>query len=242
MFKKVKKNIAFFLANILPRAVYEQYKINFDAKNDFSQTYFSQEGEDIILRRFFNYKNNGFYIDIGAYHPQRFSNTYKLYTLGWRGINIDATPKSMSAFKNLRKEDINIQAAIAEHSKTIKFFEFDEGALNTFDELKAKKIIDRGLYKLINTQILKTQTLEEILDKNLVLGQIIDFFSIDVEGFDLQVLKSNNWEKYKPTVVIIETDILELALFLNSPEAVFLKELGYKCFAKTVKSAFFTNI
>jgi FkbM family methyltransferase len=241
MLKILKKNIAFFLAKFLPRAVYEQYKVNFDGKQDYSQTYFSQEGEEIILRRFFNYKNNGFYVDIGAYHPQKFSNTYKLYTLGWRGINIDATPNCMSNFSILRSEDINIQAAISEQSKDINFFEFDEGALNTFDELKAQKIINGGQYKLINSHIIKTQTLEEILDQNVVSGQVIDFFSIDVEGFDFQVLKSNNWKKYKPTVIIIETEIIELALFLNSPEAIFLSEKGYKCFAKTVKSAFFTN-
>ena len=186
MFEVIKKNIAFMLAKLLPRAVYEQYKINFDTQKDFSQTYFSQEGEEIILRRFFNYKNTGFYVDIGAYHPQKFSNTYKLYTLGWRGINIDATPNSMLAFNNLRPKDINIQEAIAEHAQTIKFFQFDEGALNTFDASKALKIEAGGQYKLVNTHLIKTKKLSEILDLNISPGQTIDFFSIDVEGLDFR--------------------------------------------------------
>jgi FkbM family methyltransferase len=239
MLDTFKKNIAVMFAGLLPRAVYEQYKLKYDNKEDFSQTYFSQEGEEIILRRFFSYRNTGFYVDIGAYHPQKFSNTYKLYLLGWKGINIDATPNSMMAFNKLRPKDVNIQAAISNQAQELTFFQFNEGALNTFDEQKANKIAASNNYKLVQKNKIITQTLEQILDKHLIPGQKVDFFSIDVEGLDLKVLKSNNWEKYKPQVVIIETDLIEIDNFLKSPEAVYLAEKGYKCFAKTVKSAFF---
>ena len=59
---------------------------------------FSQEGEDLVLARIFEGKKNGFYVDIGAHHPTRFSNTHYFYRRGWSGINIDAMPGSM---KNL---------------------------------------------------------------------------------------------------------------------------------------------
>ncbi len=68
----------------------------------FSDYSFSQEGEDMLLRSIFVDKSTGFYVDVGAYHPQRFSNTNHFYLAGWRGINIDAMPGSMEPFHQFR--------------------------------------------------------------------------------------------------------------------------------------------
>src|SRR5580658_8816405 len=77
---------------------------------------FSQEGEDMILASFFEGKKNGFYVDVGAHHPKRFSNTHHFYIRGWRGINVDATPGSMKLFRRTRPDDINIEAAVSDQS------------------------------------------------------------------------------------------------------------------------------
>ena len=55
---------------------------------------YSQEGEDMVLRSFFEGQKNykGFFVDVGAHHPYRFSNTLHFYKKGWRGINIDPQP------------------------------------------------------------------------------------------------------------------------------------------------------
>lgn len=78
------------------------------------QLSFSQEGEDLILQRLLADRPPGFFVDVGAYHPIRFSNTYVLYRQGWRGINIDATPGAMRLFSEVRSEDINLEAFVAE--------------------------------------------------------------------------------------------------------------------------------
>src|SRR5688500_1440642 len=93
---------------------------------------FSQEGEDLILRHIFKGKREGFYVDVGAYHPMRFSNTYLFYSMGWRGINIDATPGSMSAFRAVRPRDTNLQLAISDRNETLTLMMFDEPVLSTF--------------------------------------------------------------------------------------------------------------
>src|SRR5690554_6253894 len=80
---------------------------------DFSRKSYSQEGEDILLEKLFEGKNDGFYVDVGAHHPRRFSNTYLLYRRGWRGINIDAMPGSMAEFRRLRGRDINLEIPIS---------------------------------------------------------------------------------------------------------------------------------
>ncbi|WP_233706612.1 FkbM family methyltransferase, partial [Helicobacter marmotae] len=75
---------------------------------------YSIEGEDRILSALMGDKEgkSGFYVDVGAHHPFRYSNTYLFYTWGWMGINIDATPGSMAAFRKHRPRDINIECAI----------------------------------------------------------------------------------------------------------------------------------
>src|SRR5215510_10661697 len=65
----------------------------------YRRTSFSQQGEDLILARLFEGQRRGFYVDVGAHHPRRFSNTFLLYRRGWRGLNIDAAPGSMRLFR-----------------------------------------------------------------------------------------------------------------------------------------------
>src|SRR4051794_10306733 len=71
---------------------------------------YSQEGEDMVLRRVFNNKRGGFFVDVGAHHPRMYSNTYYFYLRDWRGINIDAMPGGMAAFDRMRPGDINVEA------------------------------------------------------------------------------------------------------------------------------------
>lgn len=74
---------------------------------------YAQEGEDMILHRIFERQSVGFYVDVGAHHPFRFSNTYLFYQKGWRGINIDAMPNSMRLFNRFRPRDINLECGIS---------------------------------------------------------------------------------------------------------------------------------
>lgn len=236
----LKLKVAKLMAQFVPRAVFEQLKTKYSSTEDFGQLYFSQEGEDILLRRYFNFKNNGFFVDIGAHHATRFSNTYLLYKMGWHGINIDATVGSMQSFSETRTRDINIEAAISDRPETLTFYCFDEPALNTFDEQKALMIAEKTNYKLLSKQIIKTRALSEILEQYLHPHQKIDFFSIDVEGFDLKVLKSNNWIKYKPRVIVVESTNSDINSLKYDEIAIFLYKLNYAPFAKTFKSTFYS--
>lgn len=165
---------------------------------------FSQEGEDLILKRIFEHTKQGFYIDVGAHHPFRFSNTYLFYKQGWRGINIDAMPDSMKLFKRFRPKDINLEIPIGAKEGELEYFIFNEPALNTFDSLKVEPILQKSCYKLIKTQKLPIKPLHQILNQHLSAHQNIDFMSIDVEGLDYEVLSSNDWQKYRPKILLVE--------------------------------------
>jgi FkbM family methyltransferase len=211
------------------------------SKIKFAKIGYSQEGEDIVVDRFLNYQKKGFFVDIGAHHPIYFSNTYRFYLRGWRGINVDAMPGSMTIFNKIRPHDTNIEMPVSDKEETLTFHMFNDPALNTFSEEEANKKNGLGQYRIIRTEQLKTFTLEKILDTHLVQGQKIDFLTIDVEGMDLKVLASNNWNKYRPTLVLIESleNNNDMSNVSSDPINLFMKRVGYYLVAKTLNTLFY---
>lgn len=210
-----------------------------ELERQYGITSFSQEGEDLILSRIFERKNEGFYIDVGAYHPVRFSNTHFFYKKGWHGINIDPMPDGMKIFNEIRPRDINIEAAISDTEQELEYYSFNEGALNTFSGKLAKERSALDGYFIYFQSKIKTRKLSDILDEYLPKNQIIDFLSVDTEGLDLNVLKSNNWKKYAPQIVITEMLGLDFEKLYNSELYLFMKSIDYSFFAKTFNSLFF---
>lgn len=92
--------------------IYRFLKSRFFAKIAYGNVSYSQNGEDILLEAIFYKQQKGFYVDVGAHHPIKYSNTFLLYKRGWRGINIDAMPGSMKTFAKYRKGDINIECGV----------------------------------------------------------------------------------------------------------------------------------
>lgn len=228
--------------NVLPKIVIEKLidfrEVCFDV---FSVKSYSQEGEDLILKRLFENQEKGFYVDVGAHHPKRFSNTYIFYKRGWHGINIDAMPGSMNLFKRIRSRDLNIEIPISDKEENLTYYAFNEPALNGFSKELSEQRDGVGNYYVEFNKDIKTTTLEKVLDDNLSENQIIDFLTIDVEGFDYKVLKSINLDKYRPRVILVEmlgNSLMELA---DSDIYEFLERYNYVLYAKTVNTVFFID-
>lgn len=206
-----------------------------------SHTSYSQEGEDMVLRSFYegmkNYK--GFYVDVGAHHPYRFSNTLFFYKRGWKGINIEPTPGAIKAFNFFRNRDTNLNIGISSKKDILTFYCFNEPALNGFSkELSEERNATSEAYKIIEEVPIETYPLSDVFDRHLPEGQKIDFLSIDVEGFDLQVLKSNNWNKYRPDYILVE-DRIDFDNLNSSEVYNYLQKQGYQLVAKTLRTLFF---
>lgn len=209
--------------------------------NPYAVRAYSQEGEDLILGRIFEGRREGFYVDVGAHHPFRFSNTYRFYELGWRGVNIDAMPGSMTRFRKHRPEDINLEVPIALQEHKMTFYSFNDPALNTFDAAVARERAAIPGYKVVKEFELQAVPLAKILGEHLPAGRKIDFMSVDAEGLDLEILKSNDWEKYSPEVVLVEvlTGEADMASLSGNGIAEFLAGKGYTLYAKAVKTCIF---
>ena len=199
----------------------------------FQNKSYSQEGEDLVLSRFLQDRQKGIYVDIGAHHPMRFSNTYHFYLRGWRGVNIDAMPGSMRIFNEYRPKDINLEIPVYDTNQTLTYYVFSDLAFNTFSKVVATDHIMVNKATLLHEEKLQTQRLEEILNNHLPKGVKIDFMTIDIEGLELPALKSNNWEKYKPEYLLIEKFIDSMVELQHLEVHQFLTDLSYILIAKT---------
>lgn len=205
----------------------------------YSKQAYSQEGEDMILNRYFEGKKKGFFIDVGAHHPWRFSNTFFFYKRGWRGINLDPMPGSMKLFNKKRPYDINLELGISEYEADLDYHIFKEPALNGFSEEMKDEYLKHN-QQFIKTVKLKTFPLKSILNTYLKKNQTIDFMSIDVEGLDLEVLKSNDWQKYRPYLVLVESNS-QLEEIVECPIYQYMAENDYSLISKTAKTFFYMD-
>lgn len=201
----------------------------------------AQEGEDIVIERLLGHRPHGFYVDVGAHHPSRYSNTVMFYDRGWRGINIDPQPECFELLRRVRPRDINVQAGVAAAAGELMFYRFNDAALNTFSRELADARAALPGYALVGTMSIRVSPLSELLRTHLPPGQTIDFLTIDAEGFDMEVLRSNDWDAFRPALVLIEaleTSLLDLG---RHEQCVFMQALGYVPVARTVNTVFYRD-
>lgn len=202
MYKIYQRQGFIYLSTYLVKA------FNYLIINRYLRGSFSQKGEDLMIDKYFNHKKKGFYIDIGAFHPRRLNNTKLFYNRGWHGINIEPNPTRIKLFFQDRKKDINLNIGIGKKTKITQFYEFEPLAFSTFSQKEANTLIKVG-YKLKKKMKIQMQRLEEVM--NRYVKSNIDFMTVDTEGLDLEVLKSNDWKKYRPKFLCIETiDFIDL--------------------------------
>jgi FkbM family methyltransferase len=230
------------LKNHLPSSLYKPLLSFYDKFiNRYYQKSYAQEGEDLILYRMIYRKiEKGFYVDVGAHHPKRFSNTYFFYKQGWRGINIEPMPGSKRKFDKVRPRDINLEIPINSKEEELTYFIFNDQALNGFSKDLSSLRNQSSDYKIIKTVNMKTRTLSSVLTEYLSVGQKINLLSIDVEGLDFEVLKSNDWRTYKPEFIMVEDKEFNITQPAKSAIYNFLQEMKYQLLAKTLSTLIFS--
>ena len=129
------------------------YYLFYRPKIFFPKKNYSLFGEDKFINNYFKNKPNGFYIDVGCYHPLDGNNTHTLYKKGWNGINLDINFYSIELFNFLRKNDINIQSGVSnKKNKLTMYYRKEINMLNTLNE-KIAKIHFKNGYKEKNIQV-----------------------------------------------------------------------------------------
>lgn len=155
----------------------------------------------IFLKEYFQKRKIGFYVDVGCFHPIRFSNTLFLYKKGWSGLNIDLSKKSIDLFNISRPRDLNLNYGIGEKNCEKEFFyNKDFFQSNTFNKEFKNYFLKSGDLKKKKIEV---KTLDFLLNSYFP-GKKIDLLDIDAEGFDYEVLKGINFKKNIIDLIMIE--------------------------------------
>lgn len=187
---------------------------------------YGQFGEDIPLYMLFRkrLRGKGFFVDVGAYHPTKWSNTYYFYKRGWRGINIDMEPLKVDALKFRRPFDVNVCAAVSDSAEPVKHYSF--GRYEVCATIDQELGEERGRGQVV-PQMVYPRPLSDIIDETRFKNRQIDLLSVDCEGHDLNVLKSLDFKRYRPKVIAVEIYAKDLHGIVASDTTAFLEGLDY---------------
>ena len=217
--KKIEKKIKDYLIKLYPfNKLYFFLKI---LKKSKKRYHYADNGEDIIIQGLFNHKKDGFYIDVGCYHPIRASLTHLLYKKGWRGVNIDISKDTINLFNIARPNDKNINIGIGD--KEGEDFYYQSSHINQANSFKFYDNVEK-----VKVQI---TTLNKII-KNLEIKKI-DFLNIDVEYRDFKALQGLNLNNVRPSLIAIEdNDAYDIADLTNSDIYKYMTNNEYFLYSK----------
>lgn len=170
----------------------------------FQNNSYSQNGEDLILSRLLEDHPVGRYIDVGAHHPFRFSNTARLNIGGWSGLNVDSNPKSIKDFEIFRKFDENMCIALGKTEEYRSYFQFEESALNTFANERVLQLKVLGINPISVNQI-KVVNAKNFLESRFTNDTYL--FTLDIEGLDLEIIKDLEYHSFKPCFIVFEIEM-----------------------------------
>jgi FkbM family methyltransferase len=248
------------IKKILPNSTLETLKIikyKFFA-DKYAIKSFGETGEDVLLYKLFHpkkaenkpvvFKKDGLYIDIGCNHPVSNSQTYGLYKRGWKGIVIDPLPDYRNLFQKVRPKDIYLPCGVSCNNGTMKYYMYDLNVINSFDKEASEDLAQQLNAKLLEVKEVPVVTIDEICKTHLK-GRTIDFMSIDAEGYELEILKSNDWEKYRPKFILTEVhnwdfksiDRFSVYSFLVSHKYKLINVIGHNCMFEDTLNANFSH-
>jgi FkbM family methyltransferase len=197
---------------------------------------YAMNNEDTAILNYFKDRKNGFYVDVGCYHPIHRNNTHLLHKQNWSGINIDTSQFSIDLFNYMRPKDLNYNCAISDKNENIKlFYQKELSQLSTTEKGQAESVFQGN----IKEKEMQAFTLDEVLNRDRYKKSKIDFLDIDVEGADLKVLKGLSFDKFKPELICIEIHEKEVEL---SEIYKFLVDKKYELIWQGVFSHIFKSI
>ncbi len=228
------------------KKIFRYLMINYFNKNIFNKfkTYTSLNQLDRKMEKYLNYKN-GFYIEIGANDGLNQSNTLFLEKkYDWRGVLVEPSEKFQLLIKNRNKLNFFYNEACCSFFNKSKKIEFVYSNLMTIPTNIDSDIND------INKHINKSKKFENNIYEFTKIGiplndlllecnapKIVDFFSLDVEGAELEILKGIDHEKFKFKYLLVEAKNFErMNNFLLSKDYYLIDKLSYHDFLYSYKA------
>ena len=184
-------------------------------------------------------------MDIGAYHPFRQSNTAYFWLLGWNGVNVDASPRSIRIFKKIRRTDTSIWSAIvdaqtAAREKTISLYFNPNVDYDLSATCAPGEVVKRKDWQTEKVEV-PCDSLANIVNKYAPPNNAdFHFMNIDIEGFDESALQGMNDWKSKPQVLCVEVLHADtIREILDTETNNILESNGYQMVGKTAASVIY---
>ena len=226
--KNLEKKIKNIIINLYPlNKIYFLYKIKKLSKKKY---YYAENAEDVIINTLFNHRTDGYYIDVGCYHPVRGSLTYKLYNKGWRGVNIDVSSSSINLFNIARPKDKNLNVGITNNNG--EDFYYQLGNINQGNSLKKYDNAEKIKIKL--------STIDQVITDLKI--EKIDYINIDAEYRDFEALQGLSLIKVRPSLITIEdANNFDISNIINTNINKYLVERNYFLFSRTICTSFYID-
>ena len=186
---------------------------------------YTRNFEDVLLRRCFGDVERGFYVDIGAHHPTYASVTRWFYDQGWSGINIEPGD-GIVALRAERSRDVNLDVAVADFEGEATFWVHTGNTGTSTLSSHVSGIVSEKAGEM-RPRIVRVTTLPAILDSYAV-DKHIHFLKIDAEGAEDAIVRSADWKRHRPEVLLIESTEPYTNIRKKEPWQDRLQENGYR--------------
>jgi FkbM family methyltransferase len=201
---------------------------------------YSQFGEDITAANLLRNVEIGFYVDIGAHHPLRRSNTAHFHIRGWQGINVEPMRRGIRLFERYRPQAINLHAAIHNDAESVTLYKFRKGLVNTIIERRAEEL--SASKKSEGQEAVRALSLNDLFERHVPDGVRVNYLTIDVEGYDTEAIVAFDLDKYHPDVVCVEIHRPDMMALSENSVVKYMFAGGYQLYAINVFSFTFVSV
>jgi FkbM family methyltransferase len=178
---------------------------------------FAQHEEDVyVLEEIFAGNSDGFYVDIGASHPLRISNTYLLYKSGWRGVVVEPIQRLFALHRAWRPRDIQVEGLVGDSDGFAPFYQLYPSVLSSTDLKTVQNRVQQKDGQLIKTVQIPIFKLSTLIRKFVPHGVSIDFLSIDIEGSELSVVSQ----------MLREITLLPRCVCIEANDAIAVRDIS----------------
>lgn len=202
--------------------------------------HYSQFGEDITAANLLRNVKSGFYVDIGAHHPLRHSNTALFHIWGWRGVTVEPMRQGFRAFRRYRPHAINVRAAIHNDEDSVTLFKFRGGLSNTTMQERVKGL--RKSKDVVGEEVVPALSLNDVFERHVPDGVRVNYLSVDIEGYDIEAMLAFDLARYRPDVVCLELYRPDMLALGENVAVKYMSEHGYQLYAINIYSFTFVNI